>query len=73
MKKLLFIFVALVVVVCAQPVRDPYTPHDQFNNGNAYGKNKPPIVPEPSTYGAIFIGSTVAWVVGRRYLKNKSL
>jgi hypothetical protein len=62
MKKLIVIFV--LFFACAFAQRNPWDPYSD-------AKKPKPIVTEPSTYGAIFIGATFACLATRRYFINK--
>lgn len=49
----------------------PYDPFPTYEQGLAKGKPQP-VIPEPSTYGAIFVGSSLLMVWAIKHKRKKS-
>lgn len=50
---------------------DPYTPYASMDNGKGKGKGKDwPVVPEATSYGALFVGIALVALLLSRYLNR---
>jgi len=66
--KFILLLLLLGIMTPLKSQRDPWEP---YNNSDKGKQNPMPVVPEPSTYGAIFTGSSLLLVWYARQRKRK--